>query len=87
MRFRDAGGIGDSALPGAVGMFCMGASYTGKGDSAYIARAIEGSSEAEFAKYFAYFEATNPKDPLVYPVLSNSVMAAYSAIASDYRHT
>jgi epsilon-lactone hydrolase len=64
-------------LPGAVGMFCMGASYTGKGDSSILARAIEGSSEAEFTKYFAYFEGANPNDPLVYPVLSDEVMAAF----------
>jgi epsilon-lactone hydrolase len=64
-------------LPGGVGMFCMGASYTGSGDSYFIARAIEGSSKAEFAKYFAYFEGANLKDPLVFPVLSNEVMAAF----------
>jgi epsilon-lactone hydrolase len=64
-------------LPGAVGMFCMGASYTGKGDSYIIGRAIEGSPEAEFAKYFAYFEGTNSMDPLVFPVVSDEVMAAF----------
>jgi epsilon-lactone hydrolase len=63
--------------PGAVGMFCMGASYTGKGDSSFIARAIEGSSESDFAKYFAYFEGSKPNDPLAYPVLSNQVMAEF----------
>jgi monoterpene epsilon-lactone hydrolase len=40
-------------LPGAVGMLCMGATYTGKGDSSIIARAIEGAPADEFAKYFA----------------------------------
>jgi epsilon-lactone hydrolase len=64
-------------IPGAIGMFCMGASYTGKGDSSIIAHAIEGSSEADFAKYYEYFEGANPNDPLVYPVLSNQVMAAF----------
>jgi monoterpene epsilon-lactone hydrolase len=64
-------------LPGAIGMFCMGASYTGKGDSSIIAHAIEGSSETDFAKYYEYFEGANPSDPLVYPVLSDQVMAAF----------
>jgi monoterpene epsilon-lactone hydrolase len=63
--------------PGAVGMFCMGASYTGRGDSSFIARAIEGSSESEFAKYFAYFEGSMPNDPMAYPVLSDQVMAEF----------
>ena len=61
-------------LPGAIGMFCMGATYTGKGDSAPIARAIEGAPADEFAKYFAYFEGANPKDPLVYPAFSDEVL-------------
>jgi monoterpene epsilon-lactone hydrolase len=64
-------------LPGAVGMFCMGATYTGKGDSAFIARAIEGAPADEFAKYFAYFEGTQPDDPLVYPVLSQKVLQVF----------
>jgi epsilon-lactone hydrolase len=64
-------------LPGAVGMFCMGATYTGKGDSSFIARAIEGAPADEFAKYFAYFEGTKPDDPLVYPVLSRKVLQAF----------
>ena len=64
-------------LPGAVGMFCMGATYTGKGDSFFIARAIEGAPADEFAKYFAYFEGTKPDDPLVYPVLSQTVLRAF----------
>ena len=63
--------------PGAIGMFCMGASYVGKGDSSYIARAIEGSSESEFTKYLAYFEGTDPHDPLAFPVLSDQVMARF----------
>ena len=64
-------------LPGAVGMFCMGATYTGKGDSSFIARAIEGAAADEFAKYFTYFEGTKPDDPLVYPVLSRTVLQAF----------
>jgi acetyl esterase/lipase len=63
--------------PGAIGMFCMGASYVGKGDSSFIARAIEGSSESEFTKYLAYFESTDPHNPLAFPVLSNQVMAGF----------
>jgi epsilon-lactone hydrolase len=64
-------------LPGAVGMFCMGATYTGKGDSSFIARAVEGAPADEFAKYFAYFEGTEPDDPMVYPVLSQKVLRAF----------
>jgi epsilon-lactone hydrolase len=64
-------------LPAAMGMFCMGASYVGKGDSSLIVRAIEGSSETEFAKYLVYFEGTSPSDPLVYPLQSRQVMAAF----------
>src|SRR5271168_52443 len=60
--------------PGAVGMFCMGASYTGKGDSSFLARAIANAPMNEFDKYFAYFEGVNPNDPLVYPVLSTKVL-------------
>ena len=64
-------------LPGAVGMFCMGATYTGKGDSAFIARAIEGAPADEFAKYFAYFDGTQPDDPLVYPVSSEKMLQVF----------
>jgi len=64
-------------LPGAVGMFCMGATYTGQGDSSFIARAIEGAPADEFAKYFTYFEGTKPDDPLVYPVLSRTVLQVF----------
>jgi epsilon-lactone hydrolase len=64
-------------LPGAVGMFCMGATYTGKGDSSFIARAIEGAPADEFAKYLAYFEGTKSDDPLVYPVLSRKVLEVF----------
>jgi epsilon-lactone hydrolase len=60
--------------PGAIGMFCMGASYTGRGDSAFIARAIEGAPANEFDRYPAYFKNVDPKDPLAYPVLSNSAL-------------
>jgi len=61
-------------LPGAIGMFCMGATYTGTGDSALIARAIEGAPADEFAQYFAYFEGANPRNPLVYPAFSDKVL-------------
>jgi monoterpene epsilon-lactone hydrolase len=61
-------------LPGAIGMFCMGASYTGRGDSAFIARAIEGAPANEFDKYFAYFKGADSTDPLVYPVLSTTLL-------------
>jgi epsilon-lactone hydrolase len=64
-------------LPGAVGMFCMGATYTGKGDSSFISRAIEGAPADEFARYFAYFEGTNPDDPLVFPVLSQKLLQTF----------
>jgi hypothetical protein len=58
-------------------MFCMGATYTGKGDSSFIARAIEGAPADEFAKYFAYFEGIKPDDPLAYPVLSPKVLQGF----------
>ena len=61
-------------LPGAIGMFCMGATYTGKGDSPMIARAIKGAPADEFAKYFAYFAGASPTNPLVYPVFSDKVL-------------
>jgi monoterpene epsilon-lactone hydrolase len=66
-------------LPGAIGMFCMGATYTGKGDSSLIARAIEGAPADEFAKYFAYFEGANPNDPLVYPAFSDKALQDFPA--------
>jgi monoterpene epsilon-lactone hydrolase len=63
--------------PGAIGMFSMGASYTGKGDSFFLARAIEDAPADVFAKYLAYFEGVDPNDPLVYPVLSTKVLQGF----------
>jgi monoterpene epsilon-lactone hydrolase len=64
-------------LPGAVGMFCMGASYVGMGDSSIIAHALDGTPMDEFAKYLAYFETTRPEDTLAFPVRSDAVMSAF----------
>jgi monoterpene epsilon-lactone hydrolase len=55
----------------------MGATYTGKGDSSFISRAIEGAPADEFARYFAYFEGTNPADPLVFPGLSQKLLQTF----------
>jgi epsilon-lactone hydrolase len=63
--------------PGAIGMFCMGASYTGKGDSSRIARAIEGAPADEFAPYFAYFKGVESNDARAFPALSREALLAF----------
>ena len=64
-------------LPGAVGLFCMGASYVGLGDSSIIAHALDGTPMDEFVPYLKYFEDTRPDDPDAFPVRSDAVMSAF----------
>ena len=64
-------------LPGAVGLFCMGASYAGLGDSSIIAHALDGTPMDEFAIYQQYFEGTRADDPLAYPVHSAATLAVF----------
>jgi acetyl esterase/lipase len=64
-------------MPGAIGMFCMGASYTGKGDSSYVARAISGAPADEFTPYFAYFKGIESNDPRAFPAFSREVLLAF----------
>lgn len=64
-------------LPGAVGLFCMGASYVGMGDSSIIAHALDGTPMDEFVPYLKYFEGIRPDDPQAFPVRADAVMSAF----------
>jgi monoterpene epsilon-lactone hydrolase len=62
--------------PGAVGMFCAGASYWTEGDSGYLGSAMLGISLAR-AHENPYFRNASPEDPLAFPAQSLTVMAKF----------
>jgi acetyl esterase/lipase len=63
-------------LPGAVGMFCEGASFWSEGDSGYLGVAILGTYLGN-ARDNPYFKGTDPENPLAFPALSPQVMAKF----------
>jgi acetyl esterase/lipase len=78
----------DLPRPGAVGILCAGAAGAGSafgGDASYIALPVgEGRgappprpADAPLAASFAYFDGSDPDDPLVNPASSNEVLAAF----------
>ena len=74
-------------LPGAVGLFCTGASDVGTGVSSVIAHATDGTPMDEFAKYLVYFENTRADEPCAFPGRSDAVMSAFSALSAHHRHS
>ena len=78
----------DLPRPGAVGVLCAGAAGASSafgGDASYIALPVgEGRAappprpaDAPAAASFAYFDGTDPDDPLVNPASSKEVLAAF----------
>jgi acetyl esterase/lipase len=63
-------------IPGAVGMFCAGASYYQEGVSTQIAAALEGF-HYEPSPVHPYFKDTDPSNPLAFPIYSQQTMARF----------
>jgi monoterpene epsilon-lactone hydrolase len=63
--------------PGAVGMFCEGADYWAEGDSGTLGKALNGGVIWGSKRQNPYFKATDPNDPLAFPVRSAAVMAKF----------
>jgi acetyl esterase/lipase len=63
-------------LPGAIGMLCGAASFYQEGDSARLDAAISGIPSEPRAEH-DYFKATDPMNPLAFPIYSSEVMAKF----------
>lgn len=64
--------------PGAVGMFCTGASYWSEGDSGNFATLWEKRPKTiRDDPNFEYLKATQLSDPLAYPLRSTEIMARF----------
>jgi monoterpene epsilon-lactone hydrolase len=64
-------------LPGAVGMFCEGASYWMDGDSGHLFGGPLIGTPIESAHTNPYFHGTDTNDPLVFPALSPQVIGRF----------
>jgi acetyl esterase/lipase len=63
-------------LPGVVGMLCGGAGAIDQGDSVHFGSAMTGKPPRTLNERI-YFEKADRNDPLVFPALSNAIMAKF----------
>lgn len=63
-------------VPGAVGMFCAGASYWGEGDSAHSCAVIRGSVPERMEDH-PYFKGVKAEDPLAFPIRSPRILSRF----------
>jgi len=62
--------------PGAIGMFCGGASYWSEGDSGHFASALTGLA-FDALRENPYFKNVDVDDPLAFPIRSPEMMAKF----------
>lgn len=63
--------------PGAIGIFCAGATAGMEGDSAYVAPALNGADAQPATAPLGYFVGADPKDPLLSPGSSPATLAKF----------